>query len=443
MKLSKIIYVLAGTAIILFSCKKDLHVKNELKADEQVTFPQDESEKLTVAVISEVGTILKEVYKNPKAYYEVCAAIYSGYYSDERVLLKDLLFPERSRLYKTQSFKKLKSEIGVFKKEFLNVLENGEFVKLKNAMGLNINKFYRTSQDIPYDTAREIYTNGSGVSIYFPYSENFSGTINASYFDNINTDPFGYMATIVSADREADSGPGSQPYRYKTNENDDVVFIIKYRNVTVDDSYAELNTTHIVGIGAQTSPERIAQPQGTYLVFIGEVRCNKKNYDKLITFNGYLQGGGPDLRFCRGSGYLTQDGNGQILGPQNVVQANPTRKQCKKSSWISVYSIWDGDWQIDNLNQVFAIYEEDKKGTKTFSLSLKTTVKIGSNTTGEGTVGFNWTFNTEDDIIRQLGWNRQSFFNYNQGGLNNGCGLRNGFTVYDCNSTVAYTMPTQ
>jgi hypothetical protein len=47
------------------------------------------------------------------------------------------------------------------------------------------------------------------------------------------------------------------------------------------------------------------------------------------------------------------------------------------------------------------------------------------------------------DIIRQLGWNRESFYLYNRGGLANGCGTRDGFTVYDCNSDVVYTMPEQ
>lgn len=47
----------------------------------------------------------------------------------------------------------------------------------------------------------------------------------------------------------------------------------------------------------------------------------------------------------------------------------------------------------------------------------------------------------EDDIIRQLDWDWSSFFTYNRGTLNNGCSTRNGWTVYDCNTNVMYTMP--
>lgn len=42
-----------------------------------------------------------------------------------------------------------------------------------------------------------------------------------------------------------------------------------------------------------------------------------------------------------------------------------------------------------------------------------------------------------------MNWNRESFFLYNHGGLNNGCGTKDGWTIYDCNQTVRYTMPTQ
>jgi hypothetical protein len=398
-----------------------------------------------VLVLKEVSSILQEVYVEPKAYYEVNAAIYSEYYEDESVLLKDLLFPDLSNLYKTEKFRKLKAEPGTFRKKFTEVLFAGDYTNLKKAMGIdpaNINSRIQAA-GLPTDTAMQIYSNSSGVAIYFPYSENFVVPLTTSYFDNINTDPFGYLATVIPADREADSAPGSQPVRRKRTVNNEIEWYIGYNSITVNDTYAETFPTHIVGVGAelrQLSPNQVGQ---VYLVQIGEVKCTKVNYDKLISLGGYLQGGGPDLRFCRGDAYLTQNADQQITSPQNVVQANPTRKQCKKSQWINVYAIWDGNWEINNLNQVFAIYEEDKKGSKTVSLSVKTTVKLDTVTSIEGTVGFSWTFTTEDDIIRQLGWNRESFYLYNQGGLSNGCGVRGGWTVYDCNSFVSYTMPTQ
>lgn len=416
------------------------------------TFPTTQKEKERVALIKETGEILKKVYKNIWAVYEVNAAIKTGYYVDERVLLKDLLTPEKSRLYQTEKFMAAKVKKGVFKNAFAEELLKGDYPLLKLKMGVPSSALSRAADDIGWpsvDSVNEIWSDAYGVSIYFPYSENFP-MINPLDV-TLNTID-GQLVTIVSADREADAGPGSQAYYCVpfTSSPEPVSLdnlSVCYRQVLVNDDYAEIHPTHIVGVGAE--PARIATdnpPPQINVVFIGEVKCTKQ-YDHLITFNGYLQGGGPDLRFCRGSGYLTQDGNGQINNPQNVVQANPTRKDVRKERWVSVYSIWDADWNPANLNQVFAIYDEDKQGTSTVNLSLQTTLRTDSigiiGGTAVGTVGFSWSFKTEDDIIRQLAWSRQSFFQYNQGGLNNGCGTRNGFTVYDCNSYVAYTMPTQ
>ena len=43
------------------------------------------------SVTKEVADILQQVYTDREAYMEVNAAIFRGYYNDERILLKDLL----------------------------------------------------------------------------------------------------------------------------------------------------------------------------------------------------------------------------------------------------------------------------------------------------------------------------------------------------------------
>ena len=53
-----------------------------------------------------------------RALYEVNATIFSEYYEDERVLLKDLLYHEFSPIYKSQKFKDYQSEVGLFKRRF-------------------------------------------------------------------------------------------------------------------------------------------------------------------------------------------------------------------------------------------------------------------------------------------------------------------------------------
>ena len=76
-------------SITFLSCRKNLNQDD----DPSAIFPTTEEEKNQVALIKEVASILETVYQDPYAYYEVNTTIYSEYYDDERVLLKDLLFP--------------------------------------------------------------------------------------------------------------------------------------------------------------------------------------------------------------------------------------------------------------------------------------------------------------------------------------------------------------
>lgn len=176
------------------------------------------------------------------------------------------------------------------------------------------------------------------------------------------------------------------------------------------------------------------------LFLIGKAKCIEQ-YDRLISFTS--NGGGSEIYFIRGDAYLTQDPNGQITSPQTSVPVYFKRKEIRAKVWKTIDEIWDSNWEIDNKEQVFGIYEEDTQGSATMSGSVKTTVKDPSGNNVEATVGFSITVKTQDVIIRQLAWNRESFYMYNQGGLNNGCGTISGWTVYGCNTGVSYIMPTQ
>ncbi|HVK97261.1 MAG TPA: hypothetical protein VM368_05555 [Flavisolibacter sp.] len=245
------------------------------------------------------------------------------------------------------------------------------------------------------------------------------------------------MSTIVLADREDNSGPGDEPYVCGTRTNQSIC----YTTVTVDDAYAEVNPTHIVGVGAEpATPQGTTEANQVYMVFIGDALCSVQ-YDNFISFTG--NGGGSEINFIRGDGYMTLDGNGQINSPQNTVRVNFKRKEIRNQTWKTINAIWDSNWELDNKEQLFGIYEDDTQGSSTFNASVKTTVKDSAGNSVEGTVGFSITVKTQDALIRQLSWNRESFYLYNQGGLNNGCSTRNGFTIYDCFTGVRYTMPTQ
>ncbi len=279
--------IIIFSCLFLFSCQKGL--REELKAPQiDVTFPTTAKDKKQVELIKEVSSIIKKIYKDRKIVYEVVATIYTGYYEDERVLLKDLLYPNYSPLYKTESFLKSKSQKGIFRSAFFTELNKGDYPNLRNALTPahipsqpNVDNL--RSDGAP-DPALEIFSDSYGISIYFPYSENFGTVFTPAYFDNINTDPRGELATVIAADREADEAPGYEPYVCGTRDEQELC----YQMVTVNDAYSEFHVTHIVGVGADPTiimNHDPSNPVQNHLVFIGDVKC-KQQYDNLISFNG-------------------------------------------------------------------------------------------------------------------------------------------------------------
>ncbi len=390
-------------------------------------FPVTEQEKEQVALIREVATILQEVYRDPDALREVNATIYSGFYDDERVLLRDLLLPESSSLYQQEKFKETKVKPGIFKMAFYQAWLKGHYPGLDRQLSLPHNLATDGTNSwwqLPlFNGSAKVLSPKDGLSIYFPYSGHFNGTTGDAFISST-------IPTIVAADRDADVGAGQQAYRCG--------FSLCYKTVTVNDDYCESNPTHIVGAGAEQAPPKLSSVSDTSsavkMVMLGMVRCTHQ-YDRLISFTG--NGGGSELRFIRADGFLQQNANGQITSPQNTIAVNCSREEIRKKRWKTINSIWDSNWEPDNKEQVFGIYEEDNEGSQTFSGSIQT--KLKSFTIEP--IGYSITVKTKDDIIRQLNWNRQSFFAYNNGQLKNGCGANLGWTIYDCNTPVGYTLP--
>ncbi len=290
---------------LLFSCQKEINPISTTQ-DKSVIFPQSPKEIEQVALNKEVAKILETVYQDRKALVEVCNAINSGYYADETILLKDLLFPEISPVYKTQSFIDSKAPQGLFKDLFLQTLDKGDYPILKNKLDYNNhNALGSTPSNLPIasatllvgDTAKEIFSRTNGVNIYFPYSENFPILLDQSILDNPNIDS--RDVTIVAADRDADSGPGKAPVWCNGKPGSNICLT----PVTIDDAYAELKPTHIVGVGAEPSPPPPPPPPVPNInrVFHGWSTLTQQ-LDKFISFTG--NGGGSEMKIARISGYL-------------------------------------------------------------------------------------------------------------------------------------------
>lgn len=392
---------------ISVGCKKELITQQEQKqldSTKVYKIPTTTEELLLVDNLNKITEIFKELYKEKSNLKVVNAAILSKAYSDQSVLLKDLIYPNGSWLSKVEKFNLLtvKWNISIenfaanFWKEVEKKHDPSFYIFLSN---LNIaNKNHNASGSIRSNALYD--ANGYPISIYFPYLEQFvvPGVTGEGYYEPITT--------IVTATADADEGWGSQPFFI------DGVFQY-YTQVLVNDDYAIANPTQIIGVNgiepemqSTSTPPPPSSAPGVNRVYIGDGLC-KIQYDRLISFTG--NGGGSEIKYCRLSGYL-QPVNGQISSFQDIISVNFNRYEIREQHWALVSSTWDDDWVAADLEQVLAIYEEDNTNTKTFNGSIGTTLTVDTGSTISGNIGFTVSIQSQDEIIRQLKISRNSYF---------------------------------
>lgn len=424
LKLGRQVFLIITVLWLLISCQK--RDSNLSSINERGYFPTSTKEKQLVEKIKKIESVLRIIYRDIRVTSEVNAAAKCGFYGDEIVALNDLLNPDASSLYQSDKFKNTNVQAGVFKASFL-----AEF-----------NRLYGAEH---YSNRNSDYFEQDGITIYFPYSEDFSN-------------PKGSEITLVPADRDADEGPGNKP----DGTNPDGT--TRYVSVTVNDEYAAVFPTHIVGVIDRMPQEEIIDslppPSGTVdRVFHGRSRL-ARNYDKLISFTG--NGGGSEMKIARISGYL-QIQNQQVSNfAGDVVSVHYKRRDIRRKNWKYVYTVWDPDWISDNNEQVYSAWEEDTEGTKTFEGSLNTTIKDSTgNFNIQGSIGFSISVKTQDELITQRKISRYAYFTtakQDQGGgfdmCHNPCGggnsnpcqdntfLNSGsWPIWDCGADWKYLWP--
>ncbi len=392
------------TAVI--GCKKNTIDYQNGGVDESkiyqkpITYDQIE----LVSNLEKITLILEDLYKEKKNLKLVNASIYAKSYTDESVLLKDLINPIHSILPGNKKFVELCSKWNVSLQDFseafwkaargkndtqllafLNFIQN----KHLSIQNLSNGQFGVSGQENSYD-----------VSIYFPYSSEFD--ISAS------GDSYGPVSSLVAASAEADEALGYQPY-YSGG------VLVNYQPVVVNDDYVFSHPTHIVGVNgiepyetqdAALNPPRVTTPANVNRVYVGDAIC-KVQYDRLISFTG--NGGGSEIAYCRVSGYLKLVGH-QITEFEDKTSVKFERGTIRKKQWLRVYAVWDADWVVDNKEQVFAIYEDDNNSEITFTGSLSTRVKIADGTTVDGSIDYQIKRSSQDEIIKQLKISRVSYF---------------------------------
>ena len=225
--------------------------------------------------------------------------------------------------------------------------------------------------------------------------------------------------------------------------------------VEINDTYAAtIKPTHIIGINGTTLRSKTVRPLADFepggdiitpglprevkQVYTGDVKC-KKQYDALISLTG--NGGGSEIRFVKGDGYLKTNG-GQVDASTPEQPSDISRKDIRKENWVNWTRVFDDDWEIDNLQLFIGIYEEDNATDVPISGGISTKLFSSSDpsTTTTGEIGVKWVVKTNDAIIYQDILHRDVFFILNRSSNLSTCGMHAGWPIRNCNAHVEFTL---
>jgi hypothetical protein len=422
MKKAKISILALTLAIITgVGCKKQVldqvSQNQELKVDPaKIQYqPQTASEKKLVENLGKLKDILKSVYSEKTNLNVVNAAIFARAYTDESILVKDLIYPETSILTKNKRFAKVIGDPYAN----LNNFAKAFWAEVGKNADTEFNTFLSTLKPEPNNSIiLNDIGNGSGenrVSIYFPYHEEFID-------DNYTNPPS--VVSIIAASADSDEGIGEIPVFNSIGQS------TGFNQVLINDDYVAANPTHIIGLNGvepwdqggvtvmtaypPSDPIDIPNlPREVKQVHVGSVKIHGKQYDKLISFTG--NGGGSEIVFTRSDGFLkVLDGQVQadnFSTPEKTV----SRKSIRDYKWVDFSYEWDGDWEINNHRQVLAIYESDNRNSSEISGKISTTLKLGDLVTlTVDLISWKITFKSDDSIIKQEEMKRESFFPLNR-----------------------------
>ncbi|OJV54256.1 MAG: hypothetical protein BGO31_12965 [Bacteroidetes bacterium 43-16] len=384
--------------------------------------PESDEEKHRVAMIDKITDIFKALYEDDNNIKLVNAAVKCGLYSDETILLKDLI-DGNSLLKSYPGFNALTEGTSLnlddFSTQFWDIAHNlgePEFIEFLNEIVTQTN------------------TINSQISVYFPYSVDYAVT---------NAD-----VTLVAGVADTDEILGFQKGVQSDNGGG-----IYGTMITVNDDYAATTKpVHIIGVNGTVlrantvSPLADFWPGGDILtpglsrevkqVYTGDVRC-KRQYDALVSFTG--NGGGSEIRFVKGDGYLATDGG--HVNASGMVQPNDiSRKDIRQQNWINWTREFDPDWEADNFQMFVGIYEEDNRNDGSVAVSLSTTTKSDNGQKKTGEVGIKWNYKTDDAVIFQDILNRDVFFVLNRSSTFSICGNHEGWPKRNCNADVEFTL---
>lgn len=379
--------------------------------------------------LDQISHVLLGVYRDSLSLAEVNATIATEFYQDERVLFKDLLYPETSELYKTEKFKQLFPHEPRFGKRFLEVLNSGQYPfseRYSNHKGEGNPKARTsaTSNALPPLPLDPDWMVKNSVNIYYPYSEAFVSTTKkitsvrppSNYELPSNTGYRDVYTQICPTSNRTDCYRAWEPEPF-----------------TVNDEYAYNWPTHITNIARE--PVRVSAisgggstSAGRRLVKVGAVKCTRQ-LDSIWN-------GGPDFHFVRAEAYVDVTSN--AAGRQAECAETISRMSVRRERWVGINQIWDTNWVPERTEQALIVYEWDVAATYKFQVNPK--IKIfGAEATA---FNFEVTYTTygEPRLFTQANIRYEDFWDLNK--LDTGYGLRDGFAIYKGNS-IYFNMPVQ
>ncbi|MDU0372140.1 hypothetical protein ACFPAF_17185 [Hymenobacter endophyticus] len=199
--------ILANSALISCEKQEDDRPKSrgEINPSLIYRYPTSSDEIKLVENLGKIGIILKELYKEPQNVKIMSAAVYAKAYTDESILLKNLIFHTTSVL-----IKKTKSLLSIVRKKRIDlVLFFSEFWKqVEKLNDPNFIDFIKKTDTHSLANRSQVYQQE--VSIYYPYSEVFQ----IPYEQEGGGGGYDYqpITSIVTATADADQAWGWQPY---------------------------------------------------------------------------------------------------------------------------------------------------------------------------------------------------------------------------------------
>jgi hypothetical protein len=409
---SNFIVLLSFVMLVFVGCtrQKDLPVAG-LPAAEKVVladrYPTTPEELKLVDQLSKITGIFKVLYKDNANVRLVNASIYARVFSDETILLGDLIFPAQSRLLQYPRFDSLSRvwqvDLTSFARQFWNEVRKRNDPEFEQFLQSLVPSSSLGNQFVPEDGT------APPVSVYYPYSENFSSTSGGSYLPTVS---------LLTATADTDQAPGSEPV-YENGS------LTGYVPVLIDDDYASSHSTHIIGVNGPEEP--VGNPGGGLVVSVGGVcftpGCNgpiinpqpivptelrrsvlidnyilKIQYDNLISFTG--NGGGSEVRINRISAHL-QPAVGPAVSAFSPLPVPPdypsgytidqgsasfTRQEIRDKVWKVTATLsesrWDMNWAQSNHEQALAVWEYDNTSQRAnFNGELYTSLTTPSSTT--------------------------------------------------------------